>query len=141
MTEINQAVEWRETFQQPFMDGGEFYVPKKFADTFKMQAGLIKEESVEFEEAAGAWLACSKNRISDEAAFNLKIEVLKELCDIVFVCGQMAAFLKIDLKTAMDRIFESNMTKLDDNCSPIFREDGKIMKGPNYIPPFLDDLV
>lgn len=42
---------------------------------------------------------------------------------------------------AFKRVHESNMSKLDDNGKPIRREDGKIMKGPNYDPPYLDDLV
>ena len=38
-------------------------------------------------------------------------------------------------------VFESNMTKLGDNGWPIFREDGKIMKGPNYKEPDLTKLA
>lgn len=45
------------------------------------------------------------------------------------------------LGQAFVRVHESNMSKLDDNGNPIVRKDGKILKGPNYKPPFLDDLV
>lgn len=42
---------------------------------------------------------------------------------------------------AFARVHASNMSKLDDDGKPIKREDGKVMKGPNYKPPVLDDLV
>lgn len=45
------------------------------------------------------------------------------------------------MEEAFKRVHASNMSKLDDNGKPIRREDGKIMKGPNYEPPYLDDLV
>jgi len=37
--------------------------------------------------------------------------------------------------------FGSNLSKLDDTGRPIRNEDGKVLKGPNYKPPVLDDLV
>jgi predicted HAD superfamily Cof-like phosphohydrolase len=41
----------------------------------------------------------------------------------------------------MDRVHKSNMSKLDENGQPIYREDGKVLKGPNYKPPNLTDLL
>jgi len=46
-----------------------------------------------------------------------------------------------DLDEAMHRVHESNMSKLDEDGKPIYREDGKVLKGPNYSPPNLEDLV
>lgn len=45
------------------------------------------------------------------------------------------------LAEAFDRVHQSNMSKLGDDGKPIRREDGKVLKGPNYQPPFLADLV
>lgn len=42
---------------------------------------------------------------------------------------------------AFRRVHASNMSKLDDNGEPILREDGKVMKGPNYKKPYLTDLL
>lgn len=42
---------------------------------------------------------------------------------------------------AYRRVHESNMSKLGEDGKPIRREDGKVLKGPNYAPPVLDDLV
>lgn len=42
---------------------------------------------------------------------------------------------------AFSRVHKSNMSKLGDDGKPIKREDGKVLKGPNYQPPNLSDLV
>ncbi len=53
----------------------------------------------------------------------------------------MAASQEWDLDEAMNRVHESNMSKLGPDGKPIRRPDGKILKGPNYKPPILTDLV
>ena len=53
----------------------------------------------------------------------------------------MAAAFGWDLQTAYNRIHGSNLSKLGDDGEPIYREDGKILKGPNYYEPNLIDLV
>ena len=72
---------------------------------------------------------------------NVREDCLKELADLVYVCYQYAANMKWDLDAAMLRVHESNMSKLDEEGNPIYREDGKVLKGPNYKPPNLEDLV
>ena len=67
-------------------------------------------------------------------------EELKELADLVYVCYQYAENMEWDLNEAMDRVHTSNMSKLDENGEPLRREDGKVLKGPNYAPPYLNDL-
>jgi NTP pyrophosphatase (non-canonical NTP hydrolase) len=94
-----------------------------------MQLSLIKEEYEELVQA----------HISEDEEFD-KVNTLKELADLVFVCYQYAVARNWNLDLAMKRIFESNMSKFVDG-KPLRREDGKILKGPNYQPPFLDDLV
>jgi RecA/RadA recombinase len=42
---------------------------------------------------------------------------------------------------AFDRVHNSNMSKLGADGNPIYREDGKVLKGPNYKAPDLSDLV
>lgn len=60
--------------------------------------------------------------------------------------GQLGALMGIKagpelLTEATRRIHASNMSKLGDNGKPVKRADGKILKGPNYQPPVLTDLV
>ena len=45
------------------------------------------------------------------------------------------------LKTAFERVHQSNLSKLGKDGKPVRRKDGKILKGPNYLPPDLSDLV
>ncbi len=90
------------------------------------QKNLIVEEFKEFLEAEGMLF-----RESDQ----LHEEALKELADLVYVCYQYAENMGWLLDEALDRVHKSNMSKLDDNGEPIYREDGKVLKGPNYQPP------
>ena len=91
-----------------------------------MQRDLIVEE---FEEFMHAYLA---EPHADE---------LKELADLVYVCFQYAESMEWDLEEALFRVHKSNMSKLGLDGKPIRRKDGKVLKGPNYEPPYLDDLV
>ena len=91
-----------------------------------MQRTLIVEEFKEF--------------LNAEAGYD-KSETLKELADLVYVCFQYATNMGWDLDEALTRVHLSNLSKLDDNGEPIYREDGKVLKGPNYQPPNLSDLV
>ncbi len=70
-----------------------------------------------------------------------KADCLKELADLVYVCYQYAENQRWDLDEALHRVHESNMSKLNEDGQPIFRKDGKVLKGPNYAPPNLEDLV
>jgi predicted HAD superfamily Cof-like phosphohydrolase len=125
MSLLQQANEFREAFgfSNHFSIAG-----------FQLQKRLINEE---YYEVVCACVECQ------DKEFNIgsKIELLKELSDLVFVCYQMAAYMNIDLDTAMSRVFESNMSKLGEDGKPVRREDGKVLKGPNYQPPELLDLV
>jgi predicted HAD superfamily Cof-like phosphohydrolase len=100
----------------------------------ELQANLITEEYLEF---VGAFDAEFKTLDTVEEN---QIAQLKELADLVFVCYQFAAARGWNLDEAMRRVFESNMSKLVDG-KPLRREDGKVLKGPNYQPPVLDDLI
>jgi predicted HAD superfamily Cof-like phosphohydrolase len=67
--------------------------------------------------------------------------MIKELADLAYVTFGMAAKFGWDLDEAIRRVHASNMSKLDDDGQPIYREDGKVLKGPNYQEPNLKDLV
>ena len=66
---------------------------------------------------------------------------LKELADLVYVCAQYAENMDWDLEQALRRVHRSNMSKLGEDGKPVKREDGKVLKGPNYQPPDLSDLI
>ena len=99
-----------------------------------MQTSLIAEESVEF-------LAAADEVYADPEDVANREHLVKELSDLVFVCFQFAAAFNIDLEKAMTLVFESNMSKLDERGMPIYREDGKVLKGPNYKAPDLSSCL
>jgi predicted HAD superfamily Cof-like phosphohydrolase len=120
---MSQAKEFRRGFQVTNSTGSH---------SREMQKRLIVEEFKEFLEA--------DQQLLYGYARNAE-ECLKELADLVYVCYQYAANLEWDLDEAMDRVHQSNMSKLGEDGNPIRREDGKVLKGPNYQPPNLTDLV
>ena len=96
------------------------------------QKNLIVEEFKEFLEAEGMLF-----RNNDQ----FPAEALKELADLVYVCYQYAENMGWFLDEALDRVHASNMSKLGEDGLPVYREDGKVLKGPNYKPPTLTDLI
>jgi predicted HAD superfamily Cof-like phosphohydrolase len=133
MTLLEQARKFREVFNQECLPNISRYgfIKKSLWD---MQTRLIREEAGEFLVAADECFADPENTKTRE-------EVVKELSDLVFVCYQFAAAYNIDLDKAMTLVFESNLSKLDEQGKPIYREDGKVLKGPNYQPPDLADCL
>lgn len=104
-----------------------------------LQARLIAEEADEVSHAVDyiTWALEERPEYLETA----KEDLLKEVADLTYVCYQLCAAFGWDLQVAMNRVHESNMSKLDDNGEPIFREDGKVLKSNNYKPPILSDLV
>jgi predicted HAD superfamily Cof-like phosphohydrolase len=68
------------------------------------------------------------------------VNLLKELGDVMYVASGFAVTFGLPISRAFDRIHESNMSKMVDGKA-IKNDEGKVMKGPNYRPPILGDLV
>lgn len=62
-------------------------------------------------------------------------EVERCLASISDTVHLAASSLGIDLNDVIDIIHRSNLTKLGDDRKPIYNEHGKVIKGPNYVPP------
>ena len=122
---LGQAQEFRSIMEQPM--GA---LTKEIAT---LQSRLINEEAAEFAEAIDTCKCFPDNKRARE-------EALKELADLVYVAFQAAAAFGWDLNTALDRVHKSNLSKLVDG-KPLRRDDGKVLKGPNYKKPTLTDLV
>ena len=61
---------------------------------------------------------------------------------LYILCGTIIEHnLQDKIEDIFNEIHRSNMSKLDSNGNPVFREDGKIIKGENYFPPNLKDLI
>jgi predicted HAD superfamily Cof-like phosphohydrolase len=116
---------FHRTFNHPV--GLKYPKPSVIVDSEKtLRRTLIQEEFKELMDA-----------ISNEE----DDEVLKELCDLVYVCIGFAVTYGWSFDTAFNRVHTSNMSKLDEKGKPTYREDGKVAKSSMYIHTKLKDLV
>ncbi|MDO9274713.1 MAG: nucleoside triphosphate pyrophosphohydrolase family protein [Lutibacter sp.] len=91
-------------------------------DKLKLRFDLMAEENEEYLEAA-------KN--------NDLVEVADALGDMLYIlCGTILEHgMQYKIEEVFNEIQRSNMSKLGQDGNPIYREDGKVLKGPNYFKP------
>ena len=89
---------------------------------------LMDEENKEYLEAA-------KN--------NDLVEVADALGDMLYIlCGTILSHgMQHKIEAVFNEIQRSNMSKLGKDNKPIYREDGKVLKGPNYFKPNLKSIL
>ena len=92
----------------------------------KLRLDLIKEELSELTDAMN-----NKDLL----------EVADALTDILYVTYGAGQAFGIDLDKCFNEVQNSNMSKLGDDGKPIFNENGKVMKGPNYFKPNLSQFL
>ena len=97
-------------------------------DKNKLRFNLMKEENEEYFEAANN---------------NDMVEVADALGDMLYIlCGTI---IEHGMEHKIDEIFReiqnSNMSKLGADGIPIYREDGKVLKGPNYFKPDIEGIL
>jgi len=94
--------------------------------TIKLRYELIKEELEELDQAI------KKKDIK---------EVADALTDILYVTYGAGHAFGIDLDKCFNEVQQSNMSKLGSDSKPIYNENGKVMKGPNYFKPDLNKFL
>lgn len=72
---------------------------------------------------------------------NNYIEVCDALGDMLYIIYGTALSYGIPIDEVFEEIHKSNMSKLDENGNPIYREDGKILKGKNYFRPNIAKII
>jgi predicted HAD superfamily Cof-like phosphohydrolase len=94
----------------------------------KLRFDLMKEENEEYLEAARA---------------NDIIEIGDALGDMLYIlCGTIIAHgFQDKIESIFDEIQKSNMSKLGADGKPIYRKDGKVLKGPNYFKPNIEKIL
>lgn len=88
---------------------------------YNLRCRLIGEEWAEFSEEIGSL------DLGDPGE-----ALLKEACDLVYVIVGTMVALGYDFDEAFRRVHYSNMSKMGEDGKPVKREDGKVIKGPNY---------
>jgi predicted HAD superfamily Cof-like phosphohydrolase len=131
----------REAVVQKFMTamGQPMNVDQPDEKLLEFRYNLILEEVKELGEEIA--YAMAESNFKNGIPVKVKARMLKEMADIQYVLSGLAVTMGLDLQVAFNRVHKSNMSKLDDNGKPIYRDDGKVLKGPNYTPPDLEDLV
>ena len=122
MTNFNSVKKFMEIFGQEVKTKAEFPSEK----IIKLRYDLIKEELNEFEQA-----------LKDK---DLK-EVADSLTDILYVTYGAGHAFGIDLDKCFNEVQRSNMSKLDSDGKPIYNDDGKVLKGPNFSKPNLKQFI
>ena len=79
--------------------------------------------------------------LRDGLANKSMLEIADALTDILYVVYGAGHAFGIDLDDCFHEVHSSNMTKLGADGRPLYREDGKVMKGPNYREPDLTKFV
>lgn len=105
----------------------------------ELRRKLLTEEYREVMEAMDDCM--TDIMVNGSATEASRAHLLKEMADLQYVLSGMAVAFGLPLEEAFERVHESNMSKLGPDGKPIYREDGKALKGPNYQPPVLDDLI
>ena len=122
MTNFQKVATFMKTFGQEVKTKTEF--PKE--KIVKLRYDLINEELEELQDA-----------IKDR---NM-LEIADALTDILYVTYGAGHAFGIDLDKCFNEVQESNMSKLGENNTPIYNENGKVMKGPNYFKPNLNQFL
>ncbi len=97
-------------------------------DKIKLRFNLMAEENQEYFQAA-------KN--------NDLVEVADALGDMLYIlCGTIIEHgMQDKIEEVFDEIQKSNLSKLGEDGKPIYRDDGKVMKGPNYFKPNISKVL
>lgn len=122
---------FHKTFSHPVAKGFE-------KDLIELRYKLIAEEYEELKEELAA--ALTDLEMYGQVKPKTKARLLKELADLQYVVSGFAVTFGLPLQVAFNRVHQSNMSKLGADGKPVLREDGKILKGPLYAPPDLEDL-
>jgi predicted HAD superfamily Cof-like phosphohydrolase len=86
-------------------------------------------------------IAEEANEVNAELACGSLTSIAQELADLVYVAYGTAISLGLDLDRAVAEVHRANLSKLDDDGQPIYRSDGKVLKGPNYRKPDCSSAV
>ena len=117
--ELNEVAKFHDAFGIESADSPSVNIPQQ---TILLRYNLMKEENEEYLEAA------QKNDL---------VEVADALGDMLYIlCGTILSHgMQHKITDVFKEIQRSNMSKLGPDGKPIYREDGKVLKGPNYFKP------
>ena len=116
-------------------------------ESLDMRMSLIAEEFAElvgavYGQAARAEVESSYRRaVAADDGTRDTVETADALADLIYVIYGMALETGIDLASVLAEVQRSNMSKLGTDGKPVYREDGKVLKGPDYFPPNVEAVL
>lgn len=119
LTELEKVKEFQEIFGLTVRHSAEGEIDPK---DYLLRYELMREENEEYLDA------CKKGDL---------VEVADALGDMLYIlCGTIITHgLQHKISEVFHEIHQSNLSKLNEEGKPIYREDGKVLKGPNYFKP------
>jgi len=108
---------------------------KEFHEKFGIHIGTDLGDIDGFTATLRASLIAEEAKEVNIAIWNEPIEnITKELCDLLYVTyGTILAYgLQNKIEDCFNEVHKSNMSKLGRDGKPVYREDGKLLKGDNY---------
>lgn len=127
--EIEKVIDHVREFHDAFKIKNESQPKGRVSDkTLELRHRLMQEENEEYLEAA---------QNGD------LVEVADALGDQLYIlCGTILSHgLQHKIVEVFEEIQRSNMSKLDVNGDPIYREDGKVMKSDQYFRPDITTIL
>ena len=122
MSNFKDVKIFMETYNQEIKSKPEFPDEK----IINLRVNLIKEELDELQDAINN---------------NDLVEVADALTDLLYVTYGAGHSFGIDLDMCFNEVQRSNMSKLDIDGNPIYNDEGKVLKGPNFSKPNLKQFI
>ena len=97
-------------------------------ETMDLRIDLIQEELGELKDAI----------VNGDGTL---VDVADALSDLLYVVYGAGHSFGLDLDACFKEVHRSNMSKLDEYGKPIYREDGKVLKGPDFTEPDLKSMI
>lgn len=124
-SKLKAVILFHQTYGVPFSETPIAGIP---TERKNLRFDLMKEENEEY------LLAAANNDL---------VEIADSLGDMLYIlCGTIIEHgLQHKIDEVFDEIQRSNMSKLGEDGKPIYREDGKVLKGPNYSKPNIAPII
>ena len=123
----------------------EIKAVKTFHEAFKIECAELPtvEMSDKLKELRFNLMAEENQEYLEAAKKNDLVEVADALGDMLYIlCGTILTHgMQHKTEEVFNEIQRSNMSKLGVDGNPIYREDGKVMKGPNYFKPNISEIL
>ena len=123
--ELDSVKLFHKKFNINYLNDPKANIPEEIKE---LRFKLMEEENLEY-------LKATKE--------NDLVEIADALGDMLYIlCGTIISHgLQNKIEEIFQEIQSSNMSKLGDNGKPIYREDGKVLKGPNYFKPDIRKIL